>query len=518
MQIMLIAVFGLVTIAGFVYLGFEVRLLLGYLLMRGRMPAGATNPPERGSFQAGVPTVLVQVPLFNEGAVALEVVAAGCALEYPADRLQIQVLDDSTDDTPSILAPLIANMRAKGIDVRHLRREQRHGWKAGALAWGLTMSDAEFVTIFDADFLPQSDFLRRGVVESRAFEDSDVAFLQGRWTYANERQNLLTRAQAILIDRHFAVQKPYQSANGRTLTFNGSAGIFRRSAIDAAGGWSGDTLCEDLDLSYRCALVGLKGAYDIDLPCSSEIPPSVLAFKLQQRRWAKGTAQCLRKLGGEIFRSRKIRHKPEDMYAMAGYVVHPIMLAYSLLWPWIALRDFPDSIFFASQFCMTIASVTGNVTLISGLLLAAVVSGRRINAGLLKSLGFALIVGMALMVNTAIAFLVGCFQNAAVFERTPKQGGAAGARRSGRQGLRLHWSIFFEAAFLIYMTWMTWLLVDAGHAGLAVSCLLFVGSVGFLIAAQIADRFQPSIRSTIARLMPFLARVRGSTVSTMPRN
>jgi cellulose synthase/poly-beta-1,6-N-acetylglucosamine synthase-like glycosyltransferase len=498
MHTFLTAIFSLVTAAGIVYVGFEVRLLLGYFRMRsGHAPmlypkAMGERPDARPA-----PKVTVQVPLFNEGPVAVNVVQAVAELDYPRDRLQIQVLDDSTDDTPALLAPLIARLRAGGIDVEHLRRTERRGWKAGALAWGLETSDAEFVAIFDADFLPPPDFLRRGLIDGDAFANPDIAFLQGRWTYTNELQNPLTRAQSILIDRHFAIQKPYQLVNGRTLAFNGSAGIWRRSAIDAAGGWSAETLCEDLDLSYRCALIGLKGTYDFSLTCPSEIPPSILAFKLQQRRWAKGTAQCLRKLGMQIVRSRKISHKPEDIYSIAGYVVHPIMLAYSLLWPWVVLNDLSQPLMVASQACMTAA----NVTVISGFLLAALVSGRQAGLSTLKDLAFALILGMALMVNTTVAFLVGCFDKAGVFERTPKQGDIGKTGRSASFRLGLHWSIWLEIAFLLYMLWLAFLLVAAHRAGHSVSCILFVASTAFVVVAQLIDRFRRPIQSTTDRFL-----------------
>jgi cellulose synthase/poly-beta-1,6-N-acetylglucosamine synthase-like glycosyltransferase len=498
MHALLTVIFGLVTAAGIIYVGFEARLLLGYFRMRrGRASVAFAKRKCARPADRLPPKVVVQVPLFNEGEVAINVVQAVAALDYPADRLQIQVLDDSTDETPELLAPLVARLRAAGIDIRHLRRPERHGWKAGALAWGLGMSDAEFVAIFDADFLPPRDFLRRGLIESDAFADPGVAFLQARWTYTNELQNLLTRAQSILIDRHFAIQKPYQLANGRTLSFNGSAGIWRRSAIEAAGGWSAETLCEDLDLSYRCALLGFKGAYDFSLTCPSEIPPSILAFKLQQRRWAKGTAQCLRKLGMQVVRSRMIRHKPEDIYAMAGYVVHPIMMAYSLLWPWVVLNQLPRPMLLASQACMTAA----NVTVISGFLLAALVSGRQAGTSTLKDLAFALILGMALMVNTTVAFLAGCFEKASVFERTPKQGGTGRTSRSASFRLGLHWSIYLELGFLLYMLWLTFLLIGADEAGHAVSCLLFVASTAFLVVAQLNDRFRQQIRSTKGRVL-----------------
>lgn len=504
LPMLLIVVFGLVTLFAVVYVGFEVRLLIGYLSMRpGRDPESPRPGSERASLS--VPKVLVQVPIFNEGAVARNVVAAVGALDYPRDRLQIQILDDSTDATPALIAPLIERLRCEGVDILHVRREVRQGFKAGALAWGLTLSDAEFVAIFDADFTPLPDFLRRGLIERNAFADPDVAFVQGRWTFRNDLQNLLTRAQSILIDRHFAIQKPYQSSNGRTLTFNGSAGIWRRSAIDAAGGWTADTLCEDLDLSYRCALAGYRGAYDLTLTCPSEIPATILAFKLQQRRWAKGTMQCLRKLTGRVIRSERIGHKGEDVYAMAGYAVHPIMLLYSLLWPWVVLCQLPEESLLPSQVVMTVA----NVTVITGFLLAAFASGRSPGVSVAKDLGFALILGMGLMVNTTMAIVAGWLERGSVFERTPKQGG--GTEKSDTQltkpPLPLHWTIWPEMLFLAYMLWLTVLLVDAGRGGHALSCLLFVASMSFMVVAQLFERFGYLVPATMDRTVTYFRQV-----------
>ena len=497
---LLIFIFGLVTLAAIIYVGFEVRLLIGYLSLQTRRAPQASQLRSSADAERHLPLVLVQLPLFNEGVVAINVVEAVGAFDYPRDRLQIQVLDDSTDSTPALLTPLIERMRREGLDVQHLRREKRTGYKAGALAWGLTMSRAEFVAIFDADFTPPPDFLRRGLIESDAFADPTVAFLQGRWTFSNDLQNVLTRAQSILIDRHFAIQKPYQMLKGRTLTFNGSAGIWRRSAIEAAGGWTADTLCEDLDLSYRCVLAGYRGAYEQTLVCPSEIPPSILAFKLQQRRWAKGTIQCLCKLGGNVFRSERFRNKWEDTYAMAGYVIHPIMLLYSLLWPWVVLCALPLSSLLASQVVMAVA----NITVISGFLLAAFASGRRPGVGVLKDLGFALILGMALMVNTTMAIFVALFERKSVFERTPKQGGAnraGGRQRSQRLGL--HWTIYPEILFLAYMLWLSVMLVEADQTGHAMSCFLFVASTGFVVVTQLFERFGHSLRSAMDRAFSF---------------
>jgi cellulose synthase/poly-beta-1,6-N-acetylglucosamine synthase-like glycosyltransferase len=487
MQTFLVVAFGLVTGAGVVYVAFELRLLLGYWRAREWNSLASTV---RSGGTGVTPHVVVQIPIFNEGAVAIDVIKAVCALDFPRERLQIQILDDSVDETPDLIAPLIAQKSAQGIDIQHLRRSQREGWKAGALAWGLAQSDAEFVAIFDADFLPPSDFLRRALIDGNAFADPDVAFLQGRWTYTNAVQNLLTRAQAILLDRHFAVQKPYQSTYDRTIAFNGSVAIWRRSAIEKAGGWSADTLCEDLDLSYRCALAGLKGRYDFSLACPSELPPSILAFKLQQRRWAQGTAQCLQKLSAEVLRSRRIHHRWEDIHAMAGYIIHPILLAYCLLWPWVVLKGLPTPILVVSQACMMVA----NLTAIVGFIFAAFASGRVVGISMFKDVSAALILGMALMVNSSVAFFIGCFERKSAFERTPKQGTISNGTGPQSPRVKLHWTIYLEIALLAYMLCLSARLVEVQEASKATPCLLMVASMGFAVVSQVVERFLPRAR------------------------
>lgn len=491
---LLTIVYGLVTLAAAAYAYFEARILWGYWTT-GRGDAAVPSAPVRRADGVRPPHVTVQLPLFNEGAVAINLVRAVGAFDYPRDRLTIQVLDDSNDGTPALIAPEIERLRAQGLDIAHLRRETRTGWKAGALAWGLTLSTSEFVAIFDADFIPAPDYLARVLIDGDVFDDPKVAFLQGRWTYTNEHQNVLTRAQAILLNRHFVIQKPYQLVNHRTTMFNGSGGIWRRAAIDAVGGWSADTLCEDMDLSYRCALDGWVGVYEETLACPSEIPSSMLAFKLQQRRWAKGSAQCMRKLTGDIVRSDNLAHRWEDLYTVLGYVVHPILLIYSMLWPWVVLQGVSWPIVLAGQICLAVA----NIVAVSGFLLTTVDSDRKIDLRALRDVAFALVLGMALMVNNTIAFLVGCFERFSVFERTPKEGLNHPQAATALSVPRLHWGIKLELLFLIYMVWQGGVLIGAQHTMEALPCFMFGGCMIFIIAYQLMERF-PSARARRARL------------------
>jgi cellulose synthase/poly-beta-1,6-N-acetylglucosamine synthase-like glycosyltransferase len=243
---------------------------------------------------AALPHVLVQLPVCNEGYLALRVAAAACALDWPADRLTIQLLDDGTEEKHAALAAGIVGLAPEGVDLQLLRRGDRKGFKAGNLAFGLSHCDAPYVAIFDADFVPAPDFLRRTVPALVA--DNGLAFVQARWGHNNRGLNWLTRVQGLLLDSHFAVEQGARFRAGFPMSFNGSAGVWNRVAIENGGGWTGDTLTEDLDLSMRCVLKGWRAAMLPDIEVPGELPPTAAAWRAQQARWTKGHAQCARKL------------------------------------------------------------------------------------------------------------------------------------------------------------------------------------------------------------------------------
>ena len=239
------------------------------------------------------PLVTVQLPIYNEKYVAQRVIEAAGRLLYPADRLQIQVLDDSTDDTTVIAAMAVGVLRARGLNVEHVRRGQRTGYKAGALREGLRTATGEFIAMFDADFVPPGDFLERTIP---GFADPQVGVVQTRWGHLNREYSPLTGAQAIGIDGHFGVEQGARCWGGLFLNFNGTAGVWRAKAIADAGGWTHDTLTEDLDLSYRAQLRGWSVLFLPDVVCPAELPVQIAGFKAQQRRWATGTIQATLKL------------------------------------------------------------------------------------------------------------------------------------------------------------------------------------------------------------------------------
>lgn len=470
--------FGIATLAVAIYAGLEFRMLIGYWRSQ-RLLDKATQMVKREKSERRAPSVTVMLPIYNEGAAVLPLIRAVADFDYPRDRMDIQVLDDSTDHTPALVAEEITRLQARGFSITHIRRGNRAGWKAGALDHALQFTTAEFIAIFDADFVPPQGYLRRALIENYAFDDAKVAFVQGRWTYTNENQNLLTRTQAILLDRHFVVQKPYLMAAQGTTVFNGSGGVLRRAAIDAVGGWSSDTLCEDLDLSYRFALAGWTGIYDDSLDSPSEIPCDMLAFKLQQRRWAKGSAQCMRKLAVDIFQSKTLRHRGEDLYLLMGYIIHPLVLVYALLWPLAVMTAIPKPFLLAGQLVLFFA----NVVVLSGFLTTAIQSNRKIDLLSLRDIVFALLLGMSLMINNTIAFLVGCFERFSVFERTPKQNSQLGVRKPLLTPV--HWGIALEVAFSAYMLAVAGLLYQAGYAFQAMPCLTFGLAMLFFVFYQI---------------------------------
>lgn len=251
--------------------------------------------------ESELPHVLVQLPVCNEGPLAVRVAAAAARIDWPKDRLTIQLLDDGHGHQHDELAAAVRAVMPEGVNFQILRRGDRKGFKAGNLAFGLIHSDAPFVAVLDADFVPPPDFLRRTVPVLIA--DSGLAFVQSRWGHANRSANWLTRVQGLLLDSHFAVEQEARFRAGMPLSFNGSAGVWNRTAIEQGGGWTGDTLTEDLDLSMRCMMQGWRGAMVSDLVVPGELPQTAAAWRAQQARWTKGHAQVASKLLPQLWTS-----------------------------------------------------------------------------------------------------------------------------------------------------------------------------------------------------------------------
>ncbi len=275
------------------------------------------------------PRVTVQLPIFNERYVIERLVEAVSRFDYPRELLDVQVLDDSTDETQQVARACVAAFAAQGVPIEYIHRTNREGYKAGALENGLRTAKGEFVAIFDADFLPEEDFLRRTVPY---FEKPEIGMVQARWTYLNRDYSLLTQVETILLDGHFVVEHGGRSRRGAFFNFNGTAGVWRRAAIDEAGGWEHDTLTEDTDLSYRAQLQGWKFLYLPEVECASELPIDMNGFKAQQARWAKGLMQTAKKILPRVLRSNVPWHvKVGAFFHLTANISYPLMVVLSTM-------------------------------------------------------------------------------------------------------------------------------------------------------------------------------------------
>src|SRR5258707_1953135 len=275
------------------------------------------------------PRVTVQLPIFNERYVIERLVEAVSKFDYPPELLDVQVLDDSTDETCEVAVACVERHAVLGMPISYIHRSNREGFKAGALENGLKTARGEFVAIFAADFIPEGDFLRRTIPY---FQNPEIGMVQTRWTYLNRDYSLLTQVETILLDGHFVVEHGARSRRGTFFNFNGTAGAWRRSAIDSAGGWEHDTLTEDTDLSYRAQLKGWKFLYLPNVECASELPVDMNGFKAQQARWAKGLMQTAKKILPQVMRSNAPRHvKAEAFFHLTANISYPFMVLLSTM-------------------------------------------------------------------------------------------------------------------------------------------------------------------------------------------
>lgn len=291
------------------------------------------EPPEHYAVALeDLPIITVQLPIFNERYVSRRLVDAVCKLDYPRDRMQIQVLDDSTDDTQDILSGTVQEYKNQGFWIEYIHRVNRSGFKAGALQDAMPLVKGNYIAIFDADFIPSANWLKDTIRHYVDNPEANVAVVQTRWGHVNSEYSLLTKLQSTGIDGHFAIEQQARCNNGYFLNFNGTAGIWNREAIIDAGGWHADTLAEDMDLSYRAQLKGWKVVYDNNIVAPAELPVAMLAFKLQQFRWAKGSIQCAKKLIFQIWRADlSFVVKFQATMHLTGYFAHPLMLLLILI-------------------------------------------------------------------------------------------------------------------------------------------------------------------------------------------
>ncbi len=483
-------------------------LLAAYALHQGVLLAlylrgTARRPPAAQPCQAcrHAPSVTIQIPLFNERYVAERVIAAAAAQDYPADKLYIQVLDDSTDDTTEIACRAIARARRRGIRIELLHRVHRTGYKAGALAAGLARAPGDLIAIFDADFQPAPDFLRRLICERRVFDDPRVGFVQTRWDYLNRDTSLLTRAQAMTLDVHFIIEQPVRSSHGLLINFNGSGGIWRRACIEDAGGWQHDTLTEDLDLSYRAELRGWRGVYLADEAAPSELPNDVLAYKRQQARWARGTLQTARKLLPAIVASSLPWHcKLAAWMHLTGYFVHPLIFLMSLTTPLLVLHALLGIHRGAS------AGLPVWVNAISLLSLAPIASMFAAHAArgrptlqFLRDLPAALMLGIGVSFSNTVAMLKALLEKqTGDFARTPKLHRSALRDAPQAYLIQPDWTMWIELGLALYVGGVVLSILRLGYWLSAAPMLIYMLGFGGVWLNQMvnvlrgAERYKPT--------------------------
>ncbi len=491
-------------------------LLLAVLYLRDRRvrPSQSRDmTPDLPDNPLKWPMVTVQLPVYNELFVVSRLIDAVACLDYPRSRLQVQVLDDSTDETSRLTRARVAHHRASGLDIEWLHRQERKGFKAGALAAGLETARGDLIAVFDADFVPPPDFLRRTVPHLVA--DASLAFVQARWGYLNARYSALTRAQTIALDGHFVVDHLGRNRNGLLMNFNGTAGVWRRQAILAAGGWQSDTLTEDVDLSFRAQLSGWKALYLPGVEAPAELPPQMAAFKRQQARWATGAAQCLVKLAGSLLRG----------YLRPQSEVRPNMSGQQVRLPWSARLEglLHLSVWLAHPMSLVLLVLTlpmllGRIPMTLNLTIFWLVALGPIFAyGLsqrhlyddwkrrMAHMPVLAILGMGLALSNSLSIAGGLLGWQLPFRRTPKFRIERQGQRwtSNRYALPFQWITVGELALAAYALATAVVAVSVGNLFSVPFLLLYVGGYGYiglhgLRDAWIGWRMRPRLQTTTA--------------------
>ena len=390
------------------------------------------------------PKVTTQIPIYNEYNVAPRVMRAVASMAYPEGRHEVQVLDDSTDETRGLIDQTAHELRNEGYDIRVIRRKNRNGFKAGALAEGLKSAKGTLIAIFDADFVPSKDYLQR--IVPFFLEDERLGLLQARWGHLNRERSLLTRVQSIGIDGHFMIEQSARNWSGLFMNFNGTAGVWRKEAIEESGGWQWDTLTEDMDLSYRVQFCGWRTLYVPDVVVPAEIPEDVGAFKSQQFRWAKGSIQTALKLLPGIFASNiPLFKKMEAFFHLTHYLVHPLMVAMAVLaLPVLLMLELSLNplVFWALALLLAMAMAAPSTLY----LISQRASYEKDWLGRVVYLPFLVAVGIGIAISNTRAVLEALMGHESPFVRTPKKGD----REFMPYRIRLPWSGFLEIALGIY--------------------------------------------------------------------
>jgi len=364
------------------------------------------------------PHTTIQLPIYNELYVAERLIESVCGIDYPKNLIEIQVLDDSTDDTTEIAKATVEKMKAQGFDIDYIHRTDRTGYKAGALKEGFKSAKGELIGIFDADFVPNSDFLKESIPY---FDDPNVGMVQARWGHLNDDYSMLTKAQSMGIDGHFGVEQASRAWSGLFMNFNGTAGVWRKKTIEDAGGWQADTLTEDLDLSYRAQMEGWRLVFVPQVECPAELPVTITAFKSQQHRWAKGSIQTAKKNLGKLFKSNApLFLKIQAFLHLTHYLVHPMMIlvvltSIPMLYTRWFFKDLTYPVMIFTLFCLATFGPS-SMYIFSQRILYRDWKSR------IKFLPFLMCLGTGIAVNNTKAILEALFGIKSDFIRTPKYG------------------------------------------------------------------------------------------------
>ena len=434
----------------------------------------------------------IQLPVYNERHVVERLIDACARQQYPLDRLEIQVLDDSDDETRLLVDRRCAEWRRQGRNLQVIRRDSRAGFKAGALAHALPLAQGEFIAIFDADFQPTPDFLQRLIPHFLAPGAERIGFVQARWGHLNRGFSLLTNGQALALDGHFAIEQDGRQAAGYMLGFNGSAGIWRRACIEdpATGGWQQDTLCEDLDLSYRAQLTGWRPLYCNDVVAPAEIPVQLAAYKRQQYRWAKGSMQTLHKLGRRVWSSDlPLAMRWSALVHLGNYAVHPMLLILLLCIPPILLLgaapSAPIPLIGLTSFGPPLLYAAGQVRLHRGRWLVH-----------WSYLPVLTLLGMGICLSNTLAVWQGWHTKGGEFQRTPKfRVQQAGEHwRDSTYRLPIDRMMLGELGMALYALFAAVLIVRQDGWLSAPFMLLYAASFGTVVAINLWQN-RPTLRN-----------------------
>lgn len=492
-EIFFLGVYFAVLLVLAIYGSHRYRMAFLYYRHKYKLPTPKGTLPE-------LPKVTIQLPIFNEMYVCERLIDSVCRVDYPRHLLEIQVLDDSTDETCAIARACVERNRQKGHNVVYVHRENRQGFKAGALEHGLKLAQGEFVAVFDADFVPSPDFLRRTVP---FFADDKVGMVQVRWGHLNREYSILTQAQSIFLDGHFIIEHTARNRSGCFFNFNGTAGIWRRSTISDAGGWQHDTLTEDLDLSYRAQLKGWQFVFLPEVISPAEVPVDMNAFKSQQHRWAKGSIQTARKLLPTILKSSlPWEVKKEAFFHLTNNMAYLLMVLLSVLMPLSMVVRFNHGLY--STLFLDLPFCIGATVSVCFFYVACQREQGLSWWGRLKYLPFLMSLGIGLAINNAKAVVEALLNQQSGFTRTPKTGAEGKAVKApvkktyrGRRSLMPA----IELAFGLYFTGALWFAIDAQIWTSVPFLVLF--QVGFLYVG-LMSLFQGRISAPRAKALPVL--------------